>query len=265
MRHSTYARRASDLWVFFGLACAMTWALDLPMTLAFVRHAEPPAYALPMAGLGAWGPTLAAVLLAARRGEARALFGPWRTAPAWVALALALPLLVHLPATAIEVALGGEPAQWFYPPVKAEHVAGLVVFSIGEEFGWRGYAYPRAAQRYGPVVGSLIVGAVWGVWHLFMMVTPEGVLPSPLLVGKFVVELALWSVVIAWVFERGGRSMAVAIAIHAGGHLDNVTRAPLDEWRLQALRLAMLCVAAALAGRALTRHPRFKAGRGSAS
>lgn len=248
------ARRPAgpDVYVFFALACAITWALDVPLALAWIRHVEPSPAAMAMAGLSAWGPTIAAVLVAARRREVRGIFGRWRTSPGWVLIALALPFLLHLPATALEVALGGEPAQWFYPPVLPEHVAALVMFSVGEELGWRGYAYPRMAERHGPVVGSLILGAVWGAWHLVMMVAPDGALPTPSLVAKHVVELALWSVVIAWIFERGHRSLWVAIAIHAGAHLDNVNRAPLDEVRLQALRFAVLAVAAALAARALT-------------
>jgi membrane protease YdiL (CAAX protease family) len=243
-----------DVYVFFALACAITWLLDLPLVLAWTRHAEPPPYALAMAGLSAWGPTMAAVLVASRRGEVRGIFGPWRTSAGWILLALALPFLLHLPATVLEVALGGAPAQWFYPPVKAEHVAALVMFSLGEELGWRGYAYPRMAARHGPVVGSLVLGAAWGLWHLMMLFTPDGAAPTPLTLGKAILELALWSVVIAWIFERGHRSLLVAFAIHAGGHLDNVNRAPLDEVRLQALRLAVLAIAAVLAARALARR-----------
>jgi membrane protease YdiL (CAAX protease family) len=149
------------------------------------------------------------------------------------------------------VALGGHPAQWFYLPERPEHVAAMVFFSLGEEFGWRGFAYPRIAERHGPVIGSLILGAVWGLWHLGMMFTPEKGLPDPLTVGFYVVDLALWSLVFAWFFERGGRSMAVAIALHAGAHLDNVHRAPATEVRLWVLRFVVLTVAAALAARSL--------------
>src|SRR5580704_7357442 len=60
-------------------------------------------------GLGAFGPTLAACVLAARRGDVRSVFGKWRTNPAWIVGGLLLPLAVQLPATLIEVALGGHP------------------------------------------------------------------------------------------------------------------------------------------------------------
>ena len=47
--------------------------------------------------------------------------------------------------------------------------------------------------------------------------------------GEAVVELALYSVIIAWFLERSGGGVWLAIAIHAGAHLDNVNRAPDEE------------------------------------
>jgi len=244
--------KPGDVYWYFALACGITWSLDLPVALAWGRHLEPPSYALPLTGLGALGPTLAALLVAGRRHALRSVFGRWRTQPAWILIALLIPLALHLPATMTEVALGGQPAHWFYPPVKPEHFAALVMFSFGEEFGWRGLAYPQLAQRHGPVLGALMVGTVWGVWHFGMKFTPEHGAPDPLEFVEFVAELAVYSIVAAWVFERGNFSMAVAVAFHAGGHLDNIYRAPETEVRLRALRFAVLAVAAVLAGRSLT-------------
>ncbi|MDP9150217.1 MAG: CPBP family intramembrane metalloprotease, partial [Myxococcota bacterium] len=161
-----YGARAArnDVCLFFLLACGITWTLDLPLALAWMMSTTPPSYAMPMAGLGALGPSLAAFVLAARRGLLRDVFGRWRTKPLWIVLGLLLPMAVQFPATVVEVLLGGQPARWFYPPVRPEHFAAMVMFPLGEEFGWRGFAYPRLAQRHGPVVGSLILGAVWGLW-----------------------------------------------------------------------------------------------------
>ena len=242
-----------DVLIFFALACGITWAFDLPLALAWATNAAPPSYAMPMVGLGALGPSLAAFILAARRGELRDVFGRWRTKPIWIVLGLMLPTLVQLPATVFEVALGGHPAHWFYPPVRPEHFAALVMFPLGEEFGWRGFAYPRLAQRHGPVIGSLVLGVVWGLWHLGMLFAPDPLraLPATTIL-VYMLDLALWSVVMAWMFERSSRSIAVAIAIHAGEHLDNISRAPEIEVRLRVLRIAVLAIVAALAARSLT-------------
>jgi membrane protease YdiL (CAAX protease family) len=246
--------RPREVYLFFALACALTWLADLPLALAWLRRATPPAYGPPLGALGAFGPTLAAVVVAARSRTLRAVFGRWRTNPTWIVVALLLPLALHLPATALEVALGGRPAHWFYPPVRPEHVAAMVVFAVGEEFGWRGFAYPRLEARHGPVVGSLILGAVWALWHLLMTVSPETGRFNLVHLAVLAVDLPLYSVICAWIFERGGRSMAVALAFHAGGHLDNVYRAPLTEVRLMIFRVVVVALVAALAARALARR-----------
>jgi uncharacterized protein len=234
------------LVLFFFLACAITWLLDLPWVLACLRHESPPEWALLLTGLGAWGPTLAALVVAARSRTLREVFGRWRTKSIWIPIALLLPAAIHLPATLIEVALGGRPQQWFYPPTQPELVVAMVMFSFGEEFGWRGLAHPRAVEKLGPILGPLVVGAVWGLWHLGMMFTPDHGAPEASTVAIAVAELSLYSIVVAWIFEKSGRSMWVAIAIHMGGHLDNVNRAPEGEIRLRVLRFAVLVVVVGL-------------------
>lgn len=243
---------ARGAYAVLALSCFVTWQLSAPIAFVIWGGAAPPPIVLGAVALSAFGPTLAALALGSVRRELPEIFGRWRTRWTWLALALfAMPLL-HLPATLLEVALGGTPAQWFYPPVKPEHVAALVLFSVGEEFGWRGFAYPRLADKHGAVIAALAVGAAWSAWHFFMWFTPDGP-PAPTAFARQAAQLMLASIVVAWLFEKSGRSMAVAIAVHASGHLDNVFRAPASELRLQLLRLGVLAVAAFFAGRSLNR------------
>ena len=64
-------------------------------------------------------------------------------------------------------------------------------------------------------------------------------------------ELPLYSLLIAWVFERSNRSMAVAIAFHAGAHLDHIEPASRADLRLHGLHLMVLAVVAFAAARSL--------------
>ena len=179
---------------------------------------------------------------------------PFLAHPGWVLLALFTPMLLHLPATLLDVALGGAPAQWVYLPSAPEHVAALVMFSVGEEIGWRGYAHPRLVKLHGKIVGPLLLGLVWAVWHALMLVLPDGRF-DVLTAVTLLVELPLYSILFGWLLERSGGGLLVAIALHAGAHLDNATHTPEHEIRIRIFRAIVVAVAAALAARSLTRAP----------
>ena len=42
----------------------------------------------------------------------------------------------------------------------------VFVAFLGEEYGWRYYLQPILQKRYGMIKGVLILGIVWGIWHL---------------------------------------------------------------------------------------------------
>lgn len=44
----------------------------------------------------------------------------------------------------------------------------FLVFSafFGEEYGWRGFLQPMLQKRYGKRTGVLVLGVMWGFWHL---------------------------------------------------------------------------------------------------
>ena len=51
--------------------------------------------------------------------------------------------------------------------VQAVLLGGIVnlIPSLGEEWGWRGYMYPRLTERMGRVPALLLGGVIWGLWH----------------------------------------------------------------------------------------------------
>ncbi len=248
------------VYLFFAAACGVTWLLAAPLALAWMAQEPPPPYALACAGLSAFGPLVAALVVARRQKRLGEVFGRWRARPAWVLAALFAPMAVHLIATSRYVAIGGHPSQWLYPPTAPEQIAALVVFPIGEELGWRGFAHPRMVSRYGLVKGSLALGAVWGVWHLVYSVTPAAGGFDAFTFAMTMAELPLYALLIAWIFERTNRSMAVALAFHAGGHLDHLDLAPRTELRLHAMHLLTLVVFAGLAARSIAKRDRESVG-----
>lgn len=243
---------------YYALACAITWTLAVPATWAFLHGEQPSPLAFAGAGLSAFGPLIAAVVFGLRQGNVRDVFR-MRTSsrwPWWALLALLATLALRVVAAAIASVFGFELSQWIYPPVAATAVAALIVFPLGEEFGWRGFAYPRLREQFGVVNASLILGVMWSLWHLgYMVNTGTGELAWVQQVESLV-SLPLYSVVMSYFFERARGSVAVAIGCHAAAHLNHVELAPLSEVGFHLTHLGVVAMAAFLAARVLNRVPR---------
>jgi membrane protease YdiL (CAAX protease family) len=208
--------------LYFALAFAITWGLQLPALLAHAGILDgPPERYMALVGLGAFGPMTAAMIAARIEGTGlRALFSPlrtWRVGVAWYLAALLVPGGLFVVAAAIWNSFGHtEPLV--YPPTNAAFVAAAVVFPFGEEVGWRGFALPRLTRRFGPLVASAILGVLWTFWHVPML-TLQGV--RPLLYCAFVPFMVGGSLLFTWIYRHTRGSLLLAILTHVGVHLNN--------------------------------------------
>jgi membrane protease YdiL (CAAX protease family) len=50
----------------------------------------------------------------------------------------------------------------------------MISTGLAEEPGWRDFAVPRMRRRLGPFRGSLVLGVLWGGWHLPLFLTEWG-------------------------------------------------------------------------------------------
>jgi membrane protease YdiL (CAAX protease family) len=240
------------------LACGITWLLALPATLTFSRGGAPSPLEVAGAGLSAFGPSFAALVFSFREGSTREVFTRFRTAPGWLGwafLALLTPIALRLLAALVSALFGFELSQWYYAPELATQQAALFVFPLAEEFGWRGFAYPRLRDRFGLVKGSLILGVMWSLWHLGYIVDPRTGELDWLRQLESLVSLPLYSVIMTWFFERSRRSMAVAIGFHMAAHLNHVELAPLSEAGFHLTHLVVVAIAAAFVAWRLERNP----------
>jgi membrane protease YdiL (CAAX protease family) len=227
---------------FAALAYALSWTLWVPVVVGLGGPV-----AVTLFFLGALGPAVSALIVT------RAIGAPvrpwakqivkWRVAPRYYAYALGLPALL-LSIVNIELVLAGQDLDLSLLGERLPAYLGtfLLVVTIGggfEEPGWRGFALPRLQAQHTPVKATLILGLVWGGWHL------------PLY-GLGAVGPIAFVFFYTWLYNRTG-SVLLCILLHASftpalDHL--VLRA--DDLGVDLAILATL-VAAAAALVALTR------------
>jgi len=126
----------------------------------------------PLFFLAVYAPAIAAFSIIVRREGIRGLgkyfarLSLWRCSPYWYGfLIVGLPLVFYGGA-AWKGTLYSEP----FPFSSVGSMATAIVFSIikgpVEEFGWRGFAQPLLQRKLAPVWVALLIGIVWGFWHL---------------------------------------------------------------------------------------------------
>lgn len=97
-------------------------------------------------------------------------------------------------------------------------VTGLVA-GLFEELGWTGFAIPRLRLRHGIFVTGLIVGLMWGAWHLLVTWWGSSDTSGSLSMAVYLPAMTLsflvpFRILMVWVYDRTG-SLLVAMLMHA--------------------------------------------------
>lgn len=218
--------RAHPVATFFVLAYLFSWAYWL--VVLGIMERDMLAWFVP----GAFGPPLAALLvtgLVDGRDGTRALLRrcvQWRVGARWYVLALvglpALGLLVGLLTRDWSERFAGSGASVVVTYLAT--LSFLLVLGGGqEEPGWRGFALPRMQVRMGPLAASVVLGVLWGLWHLPVFILVPGYnsagADAASIAGSVVVFTALGTVgqslLLTWLFNHTGGSVLLAVLAHA--------------------------------------------------
>jgi len=98
-------------------------------------------------------------------------------------------------------------------------VALMLIGGIGEEAGWRGILQPELERRFGLVKGTVLVGLIWGYWHLPANLAGYNDARHPILQAALIFQIhtIAMSFVLAWLVSRGG-SLWPAALCHAANN-----------------------------------------------
>jgi len=227
-------------WNFFLLTFAYSWVIWIPSVLDGIGIKLPfsvTGYSTVVVIIGAFAPLMAAITLVIREQGwkgIKAFFGEaldFHIKPIYLILALALPVLIHLIAHYLALAVGLDVAKTLFPseisvaPIVLAIPYFILMLVIGggqEEFGWRGYAQEPLQEKIGVIPASLVIGVIWGIWHLPLWFM-TGDLHSAYSFLAFVIMTTSISVMYAWLYNSSGKKLIVVMFFHAMSN----TAAPL--------------------------------------
>ena len=178
--------------------------------------------------VAAFGPAVAALIVIARTqgytgvGAWLRRLVQWRVGIQWYLFALlGIPLLMLIGESVIH---GMRPfqalaQQW---PLLFTHYLPYVALTtlatgLAEEPGWRGFAQPHFQAKYGPLLGTFLLGLLWAGWHLPNLLFQPGGLST---FGLWFAATLVNAFVLAWVYNATNGSVLLVMVLHAA---QNVT------------------------------------------
>ncbi|MGD0152953.1 MAG: CPBP family intramembrane glutamic endopeptidase [Thermacetogeniaceae bacterium] len=214
------------LLAFFGLTFLLNWGLWGLLVfspqfrlLTGITGPDNPVFIV----VGGCAPTIAALFLVS------AVYGPsglgsflarllrWNVGIWWyvglTALFVGLDLFVRL----VTTLTGGYVPAISYSPALSVPLALLTLVTttgpLGEELGWRGLALPLLQRRYSPLAASLILGCIWGAWHIPAFLfsgSPQSINTFPL----YFIYILCGTILMTAVYNATGGSLPLLIIVH---------------------------------------------------
>jgi membrane protease YdiL (CAAX protease family) len=148
----------------------------------------------------------------------------WKVDARWYALALvAAPLAV-----AATLLVLSSYAPVYLPGIFTTSTPGLqlmlgIVTGLAagffEELGWTGFATPQLRRHYSVVSTGIIIGLVWGLWHLLVVWWGSSATSGDLSMAVYLPAMLFsflppYRVLMTWVYERTG-SVLIGMLMHA--------------------------------------------------
>lgn len=173
----------------------------------------------PLFFLAVYAPAIAAFIIVARAGGraglqhflGRALL--WRCSAAWYAFLIIGVPLIFIAGSALRGNLLTEPFPFTsFPALLLALVLAAIKGPI-EEFGWRGLALPLLQRKFAPIWAGLMLGSIWGLWHLpaFLL---SGTQQSEWSFMAFFIGCLAISVIATALFNRSGGSILLSAFFH---------------------------------------------------
>jgi membrane protease YdiL (CAAX protease family) len=222
----------NSVFIYFALTFLITWGGILVVTglEGFLGKTLIPESQMPLLYLVTLlGPTISGIILnriVYGRTGYRKLLNPLFACRRGIQWYLASILLIPILLTAILFVLSLISSSYL-PGIFAGNntnsllisgiTAGIMV-GLFEELGWTGFAIPRLRQRFNVFQTGLIVGLLWGLWHMPLFLgnirNSEEIPPVIYLLVLLFSFLPPIRIIMVWIYDRT-KSLFLVILMHA--------------------------------------------------
>ena len=155
----------------------------------------------------------------------RKIVGFYRIKPKYILLGFLLYGVAVVASIGISVLFGGSPDQFSFTEDFSFSIGGtsalltMLLASVIEEVGWRGYGEDAVGQYHSWFVESLIFAGIWGCWHLPLFLIPGTYQYTLKELGLvYVINFLLSTFPVdflqTWLYVKNRRSMLATILFH---------------------------------------------------
>ena len=127
---------------------------------------------------------------------------------------------------------------------------------LNEEPGWRGFALPQLQRSFSPLLATLILGTLWGIWHFPMHLNgfypSAGLASLPGELALRVLSTLLVAFLYTWFFNKTRGNVLVCTLLHASF---NTASSFIAGTSLTMILLAILALVLVLESRQWRRNP----------
>lgn len=174
---------------------------------------------------GAWGPFIAAIVVALL---VKGVSGIKEFARSTISLKFKkiwllptifiFPLIIGIPLLIAYVFEGSIPfAEAWINPYVLPIAFVFILLNAGplqEEYGWRGTLQNQFQEKTNALFASLLVGIIWGLWHLPLFFIPEQGFYYDKPIWGLLISTTLISVLFGWIYNNTGKSMLLMLLFH---------------------------------------------------
>jgi uncharacterized protein len=264
----TTPRSPTDSWImrhplaaYLVLAFAIAWLFWVPLALLYeggsdLESLRRSSLVIVLQTLGVTAPLIAAIVVTGltrgKRSVRRLLGGlkRWRVGLGWYAAAILLIPVLTVIGLGVRAAFGVDPvvpegsalaallADIGWIGIVLTFPLQLLVQCFGspllEEPGWRGFALPQTRKRMPAAWAALLVGAIWGVWHIPLFLALD---------ENLAISFALITMhgfFLGWLYLNTG-SLLIAVLGHASLGVANNSLSLPEQGLVQIVLMLALC------------------------